>query len=119
MATLIKTGGEKVTVYPQDGKYFTLQELYKLIDCTLIDIISLDDGRLMVCDDEAKLIDDWEINLEATELFRAGRMTHREFREYMKTLTENENTFFIDASSDTMDCIAGDVLICEPYELEQ
>ena len=119
MATLIKTGGEKVTVYPQDGKYFTLHELYKLIDCTLIDIISLDDGRLMVCDDEAKLVDDWEINMEATELFRAGRMTHTEFREHMKTLTKNENIFFIDASSDTMDCIAGDVLICEPHELEQ
>lgn len=118
MAVLIKANGEKTEVHPEDGRYFSLYEMYTLLNCNLIDIINLDDGRLMVCDDEGKFSDDWEINMEATELFRAGRMTHTEFREYMKNLSEKENIVFIDATGDTLDCVAGDVLVCETHELE-
>ncbi len=116
MALLITVNEKVKEVFPENGKYFTLEELYDLLNCRVIDILPLADGRLMVIDDEGKLQSDWQVNLTATELFRNGRMNTSRMHEFIKTIREQGWTV-IDARSDTMDCIAGDVLVGNDQEI--
>lgn len=118
MALLIKFSGETREVLPKNGHYFKLEEYYELLDCHLIEIITLSDGRVMVLDEESKLREDWEINLDATELYRQGRMSENAYREYLKKLADQSNMTFIDAREDTLDCIAGDVLVGTGQEIQ-
>ncbi|HEV8189493.1 MAG TPA: hypothetical protein VGP83_17190 [Pyrinomonadaceae bacterium] len=54
MATLIRTDGSKIEVFPLDPKEgFTLREIHSFLGCDCIDVVKLADGRLMVCDDDA------------------------------------------------------------------
>lgn len=55
MATLLKHDGEISLVKPENGTDFKLQELYALLDVDLIQVIHLEEGIIMVCDDEGKL----------------------------------------------------------------
>ena len=48
---------------------FTLQELYKKIDCHLIEVVSLKNGYIMIIDEEGKLYDDVKVNAGGTYLF--------------------------------------------------
>lgn len=117
MATLIKASGDTLEVQPANGKDFKLKELYKLLNCNLIEIIRLSDGRIMVADEEGKCSDDHEVNLSATLLFREGRMSYHQVRAYFKKL-EEAGTTIIDAS-EVMgeDYIAGDVIVCNSEEV--
>ena len=117
MAILIKTNGKTIEVFPQNGHHFQFTEFYHYLSCTTVEFIDLSDGRTMVCDANAKLNEQWEINLDATELFRMGRMTHRELRDKPKQDTEKEDFAFIDASGDTLDGIAGDVIVGSKTEI--
>jgi hypothetical protein len=53
MAELIVAQGATTTVFPQDT-IFTLKEIYSLLNCNLVQIISLNDGRIMWLDEEGK-----------------------------------------------------------------
>ena len=117
MALVIKVNGQQTQVRPQNGQHFELPELYRLLECRVIDIIELADGRLMVIDDEGKLSEDWQINLPASELYRKGRMSTREFREHLKHMAEENDLFIIDSTTDSLDVIAGDVLIATKEEI--
>ena len=89
MAELIKHTGETIKIEPENGLNFKLQELYKILDCKLIELASTKDGRLIVLDEEGKL-EDKSINTEATKLYRY-----------------NEH-----------DVIVGDVIICNNNQIE-
>jgi hypothetical protein len=66
---LLKTDGTKEEIVPQDaGVGFSFRELYPLIGCTTIELVRLNDGRLLLIDEEGKLKDDAEINQQATTL---------------------------------------------------
>ena len=39
-------------IEPENGTDFNLQELYKAIECSLIEVVYLRDGRLMIADEE-------------------------------------------------------------------
>lgn len=117
MALLIMANGETREVHPLNGHYFQLTEYYTLLNSTTVEFIDLSDGRTMVCDENAKLCEDWEVNLTATELYREGRMSSGEFRKYLKKLAEEQKITFIDAREDTLDCIAGDVLVGNKSEI--
>jgi len=67
MATIIKVSGEKETVEPKDGKTFSLKELQKAVG-GYIELLPLDDGKLMVVDEEGKLKADAQINVEASRI---------------------------------------------------
>lgn len=117
MAILIKTNGETKEIYPFNGHHFQFSEYYKHLNCSTVEFFDLSDGRTMVCDADSKLIEDWELNLTATELYREGRMSSEEFREYLKKLSENQKMTIIDAREDTLDCIAGAVLVGSKKEI--
>lgn len=73
MAALYKTDGTETTVQPQNGTNFRLQELYDLLSVDMIEIVPLEDGRIMICDEEARLKADQETNVTASLLFQKGR----------------------------------------------
>jgi hypothetical protein len=70
VASLIHPNGDESIVHPLDKKRgFSLQELYRLLDCTTVQAISLADGRTMWMDEEAKLKNGLQfVNDEATKL---------------------------------------------------
>jgi hypothetical protein len=112
MALLIKSSGETLEVTPANGKDFKLAELYYLLSCDCIDTINLADGRVMIIDDEGKLKPEYDVNLEATFLFREGRMNYHELREYMKSIEEAGINVIDARETKGEDYIAGDVLVC-------
>lgn len=70
MAELITTQDTTTTVVPQ-GTIFTLKEIYSLLNCNLVQIISLNDGRIMWLDEEGKLKPHFS-NAKATQLLHAS-----------------------------------------------
>lgn len=56
-------------VQPKDGKRFSLQELYDLLECTCVQVIPLNDGLEMWIDEEGKLKNEdyWLVNNIATQ----------------------------------------------------
>ncbi len=73
MATLYSATGDTTQVEPGNCHHFTVYELYRLLDCDMVEIIPLWSGHLMVIDGKGKLKDNPRINLLATQLFRLGR----------------------------------------------
>jgi hypothetical protein len=115
MAELIKVNGKIEKIFPSNGKQFTLSEAYKYLECKLVEVIHLADGRIMIVDECAKLSDDWEINLPASELYRQGRLPAHKSQEFFKAL-EKQGFSFIDAREDTLDAIAGHAIVCKANE---
>lgn len=75
MAKIYKTNGEVIEVSPKNGKTFELEELQAIVEHKVdgvsyhyIEIINLRDGRLMVLNEEGKLIG-CEMNNNATDIF--------------------------------------------------
>ena len=67
-AKLLKASGEVVEIKPNNGKDFKLDELYKHLQCSLVDVISLNRDDIMVVDDEGKLKANNVVNVNATML---------------------------------------------------
>jgi hypothetical protein len=75
MAQIIKTNGEVIETQPKNGTDFSLEELQAIVEHKAngvsyhyIEIINLRDGRIMVINDEGKLIG-CGINHKATDIF--------------------------------------------------
>ena len=68
MATLIKTDGTRLEVFPNDKKRgFTCEEMYNLIGCDIIECVGPNRrGESLIVDEIGKLKDDIEPNLAAT-----------------------------------------------------
>ncbi len=91
MATLIKVNGVKKTITPGNGKKFELEEAQKLVG-GYIQIIYLDNGEVMILDEEGKL----------------------------KGYPANQTASFIALSRGAIhltDYIVGDVVICKEHEI--
>ena len=69
-AQLIAIDGTTTEISPAHGHHFKLQELYFLLGCRYIEIAHLDDGRLMIIDEEGKLKAGHRINQKATDMYR-------------------------------------------------
>ena len=67
MATIIKTDGTKQNIEPKDGKTFSLKELQEAVG-GYIELVPLNDGKLLVCDEEGKLKANAQINEEASRI---------------------------------------------------
>ena len=76
MATLIHPDGTEIDVAPsgEDGSVtFSLAELYKHLECDMVQVIALPDGREMWCDEEARLREpEPPVNAKATALYAAA-----------------------------------------------
>lgn len=67
---LLKTDGQIIKTLPEDRLHYSLKELYRWLECDLVEIIHLEDiGWTIIIDEEGKL-KDYEINHNATFYFR-------------------------------------------------
>ena len=67
-AKLLKASGEVVEIEPKNGTDFKLDELYKHLNCSLVEIINLNQDDIMIVDDEGKLTSNNVVNVNATKL---------------------------------------------------
>jgi hypothetical protein len=97
--TIYKQGApEGAEILPENGKTFTLQELYKLLGCEMVQVVPLwqqgKDAKLpyqiLICDEEAKLHDGWRDNIN-------------------EAATKIWNDYYGDT-----DLIVGTVIVCKP-----
>lgn len=92
MAILITAAGTQLEVKPKN-RVFSLQEFYKHIGCTTVQMIELPNGMQMWMDEEGKFRKIQHVNDIATMLLRmAGGLND--------------------------DYIVGNVLICDPSEID-
>ena len=91
MAELIREDGTVETVAPQNGRTFSLAEMYQLIGCSLVQVIYLADGRLMWLDEEGK------------------------FKEHSRN--EQATILLEQAGGGFGDYVAGNALICRESEV--
>jgi len=89
MATHIKTDRTETEVSPKEGKTFSLKELQAFVG-GYIQMVTTKDGKWLVCNEEGKL-NGLLFNKKASDLYGHG---------------------------DGVDCIVGDVLICDKNELD-
>lgn len=86
MATIIYSNGTETEVSPANGTDFKLEELQKIVG-GYIEVLNLNDGRIMVVNEEGK-IQGLDLNVIATYIY--GRHT---------------------------DCVVGNVLVCKSDEV--
>lgn len=65
-AKLLKASGEVVEIEPKNGTDFTLDELYKHLHCSLVEVINLNQDDIMVVDEEGKWVSNNVVNVNAT-----------------------------------------------------
>lgn len=113
-AYLIELDGTLNEVKPENGTDFQLKEMYKMLQCEMIELISLANGMYMVIDEEGKLTNNPEINKKATELFQEGRMSAKEYKEKMKAMY-GDAFIMVDSGDEELDnSIVGLALVCPP-----
>jgi len=71
-AFLIDLEGNKKPVEPANGSDFSLEELYRHLDCTIVEVVNTIDGRIMIIDEEGKLKTNSKVNVKATLLYSKG-----------------------------------------------
>lgn len=76
MATLYKSNGEIIeNIEPANGRRFTLEELYKLINCDTVERVFIRGTEAIMIIDENGKLRGRDINPKATRIFHScGRM---------------------------------------------
>lgn len=102
---------------PENGTDFQLTELYRLLDCSTIELVQAFNGDILVIDGDGKEIK--PENRRATELVPFARVA-----DMKKMLAKNPGMFFFtpdgwqDLPDDAkVDYIAGDVIVCKQDEI--
>ena len=67
-ARLLKASGEVMEIEPKNGTDFKLDELHKHLQCSLVEVINLNQDDIMVVDEEGKWASNNVINVNATML---------------------------------------------------
>jgi hypothetical protein len=70
MAVLITPDGITTNVYAKENE-FTLKEMYSLLSCSMVQAITIEDGRVMWIDEEGKL-KPHQVNPDATKMLHAS-----------------------------------------------
>ena len=65
---IIKGSGEVMEIEPKNGTDFKLDELHKHLQCSLVEVINLNQDDIMVVDEEGKWASNNVINVNATVL---------------------------------------------------
>lgn len=76
MAFLYKTDGTRQEIYPKEEK-FTLEELYELLDCELIEVVRITPEKNMIIDEEGKYTKS-DINAIATFIAHVVNAIHHD-----------------------------------------
>ena len=66
-AKLLKVSGEVMEIEPKNGTDFKLDELYKHLQCSLVEVINLNQDDIMVVDEKGKYTSN-VVNVNATVL---------------------------------------------------
>lgn len=106
---------------PANGKYFSLDELRSAINAQTIEIITANNGELMVCDEEGKFVDQPVKNQRAAEFcvfVSAGDMRATKAQLEAEGITVIMAGGLPDDDDAPADWIAGDVLLCNPSEIK-
>lgn len=70
-AALVKADGEITAIKPENGKAFSMEELYRHIDCQTFENIRLNTrDTLMIGDEEGRLYESAQVNQAATDFYR-------------------------------------------------
>ena len=88
MAILIANDGTVTKVYAKES-CFTLNEMYSLLECSRIEAVYLEDGRIMWIDEEGKL-KPHQINIQATLLLHKARGISGDYIAGKALVTEND-----------------------------
>jgi len=69
MAILYSEGGMLINgIEPDNGTDFTLEEMYEWVNTDIVEFVTLNDGQMMIIDEEGKL-KGRKINEHATRLY--------------------------------------------------
>ena len=72
-AKLLKVSGEVMEIEPENGTDFKLDELYKHLQCSSVEVINLNQDDIMVVDEEGKWASNNVVNVNATVLAQENR----------------------------------------------
>lgn len=116
-ATLYRADGTKENIQPANGTDFKIEELYGLIGCDMVEVMSTGDpAMIFIGDEEARCKNDFLINQEATRIFRESNGipntlegARQYFSEVMAGMGDNEEEPYT---------IAGDVIYCPSVMLK-
>src|SRR5436190_10613615 len=112
MAHVVYPGGRQEERHPANGRDFQLKELQEIVEGH-IEIVPTKDGRILVCNDESKLLG-LPRNDQATAL-----VDFPSPREMMETLRTNPDIIFVGEIDDIeVDYVAGTVLLCKDEEVQ-
>lgn len=82
-------------VHPANGRCFELDELYKMLDCEMVEVIDLSDELILIADENSKFRNPPYLNLLATAMWHQAVPAAR-----------------------GVDFIAGRVLLCHTTQFE-
>lgn len=71
VAVQITTDGEVNEISPKNGRTFDIEEMYEYCNCDIVEFVYLPDNKIMVCDEEGLLKDDWKENTLASAIFHS------------------------------------------------
>jgi hypothetical protein len=108
MAFILYPDGNKEEIQPENGRDFQLPQLRKIVGGR-IQLIPTKDGRLMVLNDDGKLLD-FPRNEQATQLLRFPSA------EEVAALAALPGVMIIGNPAE--DYIVGTVLVCKPHEVK-
>jgi hypothetical protein len=103
-------------IMPANNRHFSLYELYKLIECELVQVVELYDETIMIIDEEGKLKVNPVINKLASQLYSVDRMNETEFKDWMRNIKSVGFTIIGLSGSDLglpHNSICGNVIICQ------
>ena len=72
-AKLLKASGEVMEIEPKNGTDFKLDELYTHLQCSLVEVININQDDIMVVDGEGKWASNNVVNVNATVLAQENR----------------------------------------------
>lgn len=72
-AKLLKVSGEVMEIEPKNGTDFKLDELHKHLQCSLVEVININQDDIMVVDGEGKWASNNVVNVNATVLAQENR----------------------------------------------
>ena len=115
-ATLYRADGSREEIEAENGRDFTAAEIYKLLGCDMLEVINTGDPNMIfIGDEEARLSDEYVINVEATRIYRDSLGITDPHAAKAAELAEmaKHYSFVIDVSMDDEPySIAGDVIYC-------
>ena len=67
--TMLYTDGTTTAARPNDGKSYHLQELYSMLDCTMVEVVHTQiPGIILICDEESTFVQNPVRNVQASNM---------------------------------------------------